>query len=53
MAKTYIFDIETLGLDPWHGRIISISLKDIETEEDRVYSLEKMKKSYYNRSGKE
>jgi uncharacterized protein YprB with RNaseH-like and TPR domain len=37
MTKRYIFDLETLGLSPWHGRIICICLKDLENGEDMVF----------------
>lgn len=36
--KTYIIDIETLGLQPWHGRIVCIVIKDIKTAESKIFA---------------
>ena len=37
MTKKYIIDIETLGLQPWHGKIVCIIILDTENQEKQEF----------------
>jgi len=38
MTKKLIIDLETLGLAPFRGRIISIAVKNVDTGENQVFA---------------